>query len=63
MGCRCNERKASLQRAGVAIVGGNIRGAAREIAQSTRTLVQDARSAEARRQMLARLASLRKRSR
>jgi hypothetical protein len=61
MGCRCNERKQSLQRAGVAIVRGNIGAASREIARSARTLAQDAQSAVARREMLTRLASLRKR--
>jgi hypothetical protein len=55
MGCKCNERRASIARAGVAIAKGQVGAAAREIRQSASSFVQDLRVRETRRAMLAKL--------
>jgi hypothetical protein len=59
MGCNCDQRRLSLQRAGTAVVNGQLRAAAKEITQSAQSFAQDIRSAQARREMLARLAKSR----
>lgn len=55
MGCNCNERRASIVRAGGAIANGNLAAAAREIRQSAQSFAQDLRTKETRRAMLAKL--------
>jgi hypothetical protein len=57
MGCRCQERKAQLSRAGAAVVRGDGRTAMAELARSAQSFVQDTKSRQTRREMLARLAA------
>ena len=59
MGCRCTERAAALTRARTAVVSGNVKNAAHEIAHVGRTLVEDARSGALRRAAVTQLARMR----
>jgi hypothetical protein len=61
MGCNCDQRRLSLQRAGSAVAGGRIGVAAVEVRKTVRSFVQDARSAQSRREMLLRLTKTRQR--
>ena len=63
MACRCGERTDALRRATAAVVRGDAKTAARELAFTGRTLLQDARSGDLRREADVRLRQMRGRLR
>lgn len=59
MGCRCNERREALDRAGTALARGDIRALTREAGFVAHTTAEDLRTGALQREALVRLARLR----